>query len=451
MNKYIYINIMDQETSFIRFLEENTQIKQTEDIQKMINYFKNQIKFKKQTDHYKDKIQVTISFIKFIESICKSTYITVFGSFTRNLIEKIFMSSAENGFGDPINHDIDIIIYNDKFSFNNNLNNFNDLISLFKIISHNDKFDFNFHGYKLIDICDKTLEESDLEDTNGFGKKFMLNIPHFVIIFKKDNFIIKFDLLGYKVTSESHQMEESWHDEFNVNSLSLTKNGIFVTNLDIKNYDFFNIINNILKREVVCNLPFDTILDDFINKNTRISKVQILNQIIWFMLYRTKILTLGYNKITSDRKFFDYIIEKEELCDLTNNLPPYIKLKLKCTHYISLMGLIGIVNIPSSEWSEAIKCPYCRTDLNLELIDIKPLEIIIPEEPKKELIMLNDYEITETINSDDNINYISHILNKKETPQNLTNNITAFIQIQPSIISRYNRDTYISFRRNNYR
>jgi hypothetical protein len=71
-----------------------------------------------------------------------------FGSFTRNLLEKIFMNSAEKGFGNPINHDIDMTIFENINNYKNEKDNFNDMISLFKIIANNDKFDFNFYGYK---------------------------------------------------------------------------------------------------------------------------------------------------------------------------------------------------------------------------------------------------------------------------------------------------------------
>jgi hypothetical protein len=39
-------------------------------------------------------------------------------------------------------------------------------------------------------------------------------------------------------------------------------------------------------------------------------------------------------KIFSDEKFIDYKIEKEEVCILSGNEPPYISIKLKCNHYI---------------------------------------------------------------------------------------------------------------------
>ena len=86
------------------------------------------------------------------------------------------------------------------------------------------------------------------------------------------------------------------------------------------------------------------------------------------------------------------------------------------------MGSIGIANIRMSDWTESIKCPYCRANLEIKLIEIKPTEIQVPSEPEKDLVTFDDYEIDMIINSNDNQNYISHILNKNQVPTNITTN-----------------------------
>jgi hypothetical protein len=430
---------MYTESDFITYLKEQEP---SDENTKLINYLENQIKFKQQTEHYNNKIKVSMSLIKFIETMCPlNSNPTIFGSFTRNLLEKIFMSSAETGFGNPINHDIDMTIFDHIINYQTEKENFDDMISLFKIVANNNNFDFNFYGYKIIDITDKTLRDSDLTQFAGFGKKIMLNVPHFVILLKKDNNLIKYDLLAYKVVHDLN----NWQNEFNTNSLSLTNNGIVTNNPNKeKSYNFFNILHSVLEREVVCNIPFEKILQNFTLKY-RNQKIQILNQIIWFMSNRTKVLSLGYNKISSDLKFFDYIIEKKEICDLTGNEAPYIKIKFECLHYISLMGLIGITNIRTSDWTEAIKCPYCRADINIKLIEMKPIEIQVPIEPQKDLLQLDDYEIDTIINSDDNQNYISHVLNKNTLPTNIQTSTEAHsVRVRNTYIasSRRSRDEY---------
>lgn len=399
------------ETTFIEYLKgQNRSPENT----KMIKYFENQIKFKTQTIHYKDKIKVSMSLIKFIEKYCVSAVVTIFGSFTRNMIEKIFMSESEFGYGNPINHDIDMTIYENKSDYLLDIEKFNNLILLFDIISNSNSFDFNFYGYKLIDIKNKTLKHTNLSESDGFGKEFMIDVPHYTLLLKKNHIIIKYDLIGYKM-SNTQSIEQTWQNEFNVNSLNITSSGIYTSRKDT---NFFDIIHSVLEREIICNLPFEKLLTDFTQK-TRVNKIKILNQIIWFMMYRTKILALGYNKITSYNKFFDYIIEKDEPCDITLNDPPYIKLKLKCSHYISLMGLIGLTNIKSSIWSESLRCPMCRSDLDIKLVDVQPSKIIVPDEPRKKIITQNDYYINFIINSSENINYISHILNSQSVPTNI--------------------------------
>lgn len=421
-----------------RFIEYISQLPDGDIKNDMITYLNNQIKYKKQTDHFKDKINVSISLITLIESICKNSNVTIFGSFTRNMIEKILMNNSENGFGDPINHDIDIIIFDDIDAFNKDKKYFYDIITLFKIIAHNPIYnlDTDFYGYLIIDVDEKTLREEDISEHNGYGKKYLLNIPHYNIIMKKGENIIKFDLLGYKVKNNKFL----WNNEYNVNSLLLNSDGIFIATRDSKN-SFLNILNGIQTREVICNIDYESILSNFLTR-TRQEKIQIINQIIWFLTYRIKILSLGYKKITSNYKFFDYYIEKDEQCDITGNEAPYIKIKLNCNHNISLMALAGIPNIRTSEWSESIKCPFCRSDIELKLIDIPPTEIIIPKLPRKELIKINDYEITDIITSHDNMSYISHILNTQTIP---TNDITNDRTTNPIEVSRPLINTHRSY------
>lgn len=430
---------MESEQIFIDYLK--SQPICNEKIANMIKYFESQLKFKKQTIHYREKISVTLSFIKFIESICKKSNPIVFGSFTRNLIEKIFMSTSETGFGDPINHDIDLVLYDDFFTYSSDKDSFYELISLFKIVSNNKEIKFDFNQYKIIDVSDKTLRETDIKQTDGFGKSLMIDIPHFTILLKKDTNIIKYDLLVYKLIHKTQN--NTWLNEFNVNTMTLTKNGIQIKTKDnFETYNFYNILNSILNREVICNINFESILNGFLAQ-PRSKKISILNQIVWFLTYRTKILSLGYKEIKSEMAFFDFKIEKDDVCELTGNEPPYIKIKLKCNHYISLMGIIGISNIKNSDWTESIKCPCCRADVDLYLGKTILKEIEIPPIPLKEMIKFDEYEYSEKIISEENMNYISHIMNKNTVPVNLSNSEQiANHQFSQNIIGNSNREDY---------
>ena len=75
-----------------------------------------------------------------------------------------------------------------------------------------------------------------------------------------------------------------------------------------------------------------------------------------------------------------------------------------------MMGLAGLTNIRTSKWSESIKCPMCRQDLDIYFCDKIPPKIKVPLLPEKELEILDDYEINDTIISEENIAYINHIL-----------------------------------------
>ena len=399
------------ELHFIEFLEKQPE---TEESKKLIEYLKNQIKFKNQTNHLKDKFNVVMSFIKFLKTICKLARPKIYGSFTRNILEKMFIHTAEIGYADTINHDIDIQLYNSKNDFEDDIQSFNDFISLMRIVSNTTNFNFDFAGFNIVDVIESTVKQEDVSEQSGFVKNFMINIPHYIIILNKNNIKIKIDILGYKLHNYDF---DAWQNEFNINSLSLNEEGIMIRNLyEYKDsYNMFEIIHSIINRTAICNMPFDDLLENFTRK-TRNEKINIINQIIWFLMNRMKILSLGYTEIYSDKKFFDYKIEREENCILSGNEPPYISIKLNCEHYISLMGLAGIINVRSSEWTESLKCPLCRSDLEIFIGEKTPKKILIPEQPTRDLVKMDNYESQVDLISEENITYINHLIKHMSLP-----------------------------------
>jgi hypothetical protein len=387
-----------------------------------------------------------MSFIKFLKNICKQSNIKIYGSFVRSIFEKIFVSTADVGYADPINHDIDIVIFENKHAFTAEKDKFFEFISLMQIVSNTEKYDFNFYGFKVIDVVEKTINPNNLRPDSGIAKKFLIDIPHYVIMLQKDNFKIKIDMLGYKTENTEFN---TWQNEFNINSLAMTENGIFSKDfydLNVsESYNLYETINSIITKTAICNLPFNHLLNGFTHKY-RNEKSNIVNQIVWFFSHRMKIITLGYSNITSDINFFDYVIERNEPCLLSGNEPPYIKIKLACDHYMSIMALAGLVNIRSSEWTDAIKCPFCRSDLNFALIDVPSNKIIIPKTPEKEMESIDDYEVADDLFSDENIEYITTIINKQSlniVPDSIDNDtwdatgITEFIR--PDLRASYER------------
>ena len=378
----------------------------------MIKYFENQIKFKKQTLHFKDKFSVIMSFVKFAKTICHQSQIKIYGSFIRTIFEKIFVSTADIGYADPINHDIDIVLYDNKRIFDLNKRKFYDFISLMQIVSNTKQYDFNFNGFEIIDIIEQTLTLNDERKDVGCLKNFLIDIPHYVIILQKDRLKIKIDMLAYKIITLEF---DTWQNEFNINSLTMTQNGIYIktsADNDTDSYNFYETINCIINKTAISNMPFESIARD-LTQYLRIDKINICNQIIWFFAHRMKIMSLGYSDIYSDILFFNYYIEYKEICHLTSNEPNYINIKLLCNHYISIMALVGLVNIKSSEWVESIQCPICRADLNFSFIQKKPTLIQIPALPEKILEIFDNYEIKDSVLSNDNLEYIMAILNNK--------------------------------------
>jgi hypothetical protein len=443
------------ESHFIDFLE-NQPI--TEETQKMIEYFKNQIKFKNQTNHLTDKFNVVMSFIKFLKTICKLARPKIYGSFIRNILEKLFIYTAEIGYGDSINHDIDIQLYNTKHEFDDDIQSFNDFISLLKIVSNTTNFNFDFAGFSVVDVIESTLKQEDVVEQSGFIKNFMINIPHYNIFLTKNNIKIKIDILGYKIQDYTF---DACQNEFNINSLSFNEEGILIRNLDEYNtdsYNMFEIIHSIMNRTAICNMPFDNLLINF-TSNNRSEKINIINQIIWFLMNRMKILSLGYKEIYSDKYFFDYKIEREENCFFSGNSPPYITIKLKCEHYISLMGLAGIINVRSSEWTESLKCPLCRRDLEIFLVEKTPHKILIPEQPTRDLVKMDNYEIKCDLLSEENINYINYLIKHMRLPEQQTSNTSIQIGTNTfhthhppltqvhTLVGRHTRELYTQLRR----
>ena len=115
---------------------------------------------------------------------------------------------------------------------------------------------------------------------------------------KKDNIKIKLDMLVYKSDNVNFA---TWQNEFNINCLSINNNGIFTNQTENESYGFFETIQSIINKTAISNLPFNEMFYNFTYK-TRKDKIKLLNQIIWFMAYRMKILNLGYTEIFSDIK-----------------------------------------------------------------------------------------------------------------------------------------------------
>lgn len=408
-------------------------IPNTKENENKIERIKNNLKLleknKKSTEHFKNKILVLISFAKYIENYCNIS-VKIYGSFVRQLFEKIFIYNYdETGYGDTQNHDIDISIYKDENEFIDKKQNFYGLIDIFYILSKL-KFDekLNFEGFYLVKINDLTITKDnetihqnslyphELEDNETTFK--YLNNPHYHFILKNINFdeYIVFDMFAYPIIMQN---EYNLNNDINVNKLILTSKGISTE------FDFFTTLYGIIKRQGICNINFNHLIENLKSMTLTFNeKKKIYNQILQFIVYRTKILSVGYDKITSDYLLCEIEIEYKEKCILTELDPPYIKIKLECSHYLSVMSMAGITNIQTNEFTEQVVCPYCREKLipnvsNKPTLDIKMpnIELILNLEMNHEnkirydevYLNIEKYQQTEIMSQSNFIEVYNHI------------------------------------------
>lgn len=351
-----------------------------------------------------EKIKTTFDFINFIKTICKTSNASIFGSFPRMLLERSFLGMSElDGFGNTINHDIDLYIYEDKINFVES-----DVKTLINVL-YLMKTNMTFGDYKIVSIHDKTINATSRVLDNI--KDNMLNIPHYVIIFKKSDKIIKYDLLAYKIEATN-----KWTCEYDVNSLSISRRGIY------SDKPFFNVIMNIMNKTAECSIDFKKLILPLHRSGYRSDKVKILNDILFFASIRTKILSIGYKQIYNEKYGnIELSIEKNNSCPITSLDPPYIQLELDCNHKCSLMALAGIINIRTSGDTESILCPFCRHTLIPKIsVSINPNKLksySVDVDNNNDIPQLPPYEIGEEIITKENRDYIIRLIHGLPTQQ----------------------------------
>lgn len=344
----------------------------------------------------KEKIRTTFDFINFIKTICKSSHPSIFGSLPRMLFERAFYGLSElDGYGNTINHDIDLYVYREKDHYDQS--EFKTFINLFTLIKSN----MTFGEYKIHSIHDKTI--TSLSRVLDNAKDRMLDIPHYIIILKNGDKIIKYDLLGYKI-----EPKHTWTNEFDINSLSISGRGIHC------DQSFFDTIINIMNKTADCTIDFNKIIDPLVNPSHRSDKVKIFNDLLYFSCMRTKILSIGYKQIYNDKfGMIELSIEKDNDCFITSLKPPYIQMELECGHKCSLMALAGIINIRASNDTESILCPLCRHNMipkikiTKNLAKLKNYDVIEEDMP---LMSLPSPEIGDEIISKENKDYITGLM-----------------------------------------
>jgi hypothetical protein len=293
----------------------------------------------------------------------------------RQFFESIYSEPTDTEYSNITSHDIDVCVFsNYSYERLNESSLFMKMIEKFKffIISKDDKF--NFNQYKIISLEDKTIHKDQIKSSDPIGRKLMYNLPHYQVILENNEDQIHIDLLAY-YPKKCEDMYSLWNNDYDVNSMYITHRGI---SLHSKEKNFFEIQNSIMDRRVTILYPFEEFIEKIKKSTMRKNKVEIYNQLIYFVVYRTKILNDGYDEVYSDKKMLDFYIEHEENCSITDAPPPYITIRLECQHVLSIMALASIVNVIASEYTESICCPFCRESLIPNLIEKKPPKIEVP-------------------------------------------------------------------------
>jgi len=413
----------------------------------------------------KNKFLTLINFIKFFESNIPQSSCKIYGSFVRQMFEKIFISKPdESGYGNSLNHDVDITIFDSEETYNNNMEMFYNVIDSLELLEkiNTESNDITFGDYTVVKTYDLTMncdyekrelkrrEEriaqlsqylqnyqptfttKDMNLQKSLRQKFN-GVPHFHIILynKDDSTYIIIDLLGYPIIDKEYNID----DDIDVNTLYITHEGIKSKS------DFFTTLESIIKRRGILKMNTESMIMDLQTKTlTFTEKSRIFNNIVNFVGLRTKILGNGYEQIESNTKIINIYLEKDEHCEITDLSPPYVGIHLECGHKISVMALSGIVNIHHNEFSEYIGCPYCREQLLPKLIENNISQQNIPNRDIiqmlyntgniKSISKTDEKIIPKPINkeimSKENINEVINNINYIKPESNNNDNITYF-------------------------
>lgn len=283
------------------------------------------------------------------------------GSLIRQLFELPYLLSDlyqemtyKSGFGNPINHDVDIIVFD---AIDNPITAAKRVTNIMEQINkHIDKITFG--NYIVKEIVDVTIYE--ILPSDAQGRKNLLNIPHYQMklvkkpvdsLFEENHTNITIDLstdvhtpcsiivdiIGWRPTQESYVykstaefIDESWpgHD-FSVNTMTLTPQGIKLP----PRQSLFDILHDIEKHQAKCLIPLSDIHKKMVIEKNPEKKMSYLQQLIFFLGTRTKILQYGYQKIIGDVPLMNINKDTKEF---------YVM--LDCGHEISYTSLTNDVS-----------------------------------------------------------------------------------------------------------
>jgi hypothetical protein len=360
---------------------------------------------------------------------------SVFGSFVRQIFELPFAINKlfqDPGFADPRGRDIDFVMVAKKISFSSqtfkNVCTFmniiySELVRYLKLRAQvGNAIDLPIIGnYVLKEIRDVTITDYNIGPNPSPGKKALLNIPHYLLVFvhSTEHTKLDVDLMGWLPNTN----DDISNTDFNINSFVLNKNG--VSRAESTSNDFFSILDAIHRKEATCETDLEIYNQKaWTNTMTKQQRLPFLMQIMHFLTIRTKIIPAGYKIVSDKRMPFFTLFNGDEACDITGCDSPYLKLLLECGHYVSIMTYIGILKIDHDQFTQAIKCPYCREQLRLYFEKIAPSKSIrwLPVIPKQQNLFETEKEELEKFESqqlfsNQAIDYIKSLFNIQNEPE----------------------------------
>ena len=329
---------------------------------------------------YVDKLDFSISFLSFLNCHARSPTDRpgIYGSFLRKMFEfpYLLIDYINNKNLDPNfrSGDIDFYISSnyEPYHYNKILQKIiRDLdlqLGLF-LKTKNKEFQPKFGNFFYIG-CTNTSEylNLDIEDA-GYTKR---------LFFSNEIEKIHIDLTSC--------ISQKCFD-FSVNSLTMNTEGLKINN----KHNFLKYLSQIKnKLTSITSYNFKNTEDlvwASLSPLTRKEKEKNLNRHIIFITKRLlKIYEKGYKLEGSNIPVFE--IENKEDCPITSTKAPYPKLGLKCGHSISLMVYMGLINKGRSDYSQAIRCPLCRDDLELKLVSTETIPLF--ENKLKECLTLGE-------------------------------------------------------------
>lgn len=331
--------------------------------------FENQ---KKITDNFRTKTDFVVKFFKFVKNnIHVSHSIKIFGSFVRNMFEKIYLNiDDKTGYGDCRGNDIDMVIFDNIYEYTDNklyFDTFIDKLRKIMMINNISSDKILIGQYYLMNI-----------KANSDDLKYISYVLKFINNNDKTELIIDMNTYLIKNGDSSQYNHPLYNIDFDVNAIYLCESGFKIDGITTE-FDMFDTLNNIMNKTAVSGIPFSDYSKDA-EEGLRIKKVDALKKFNQFILKRIKIMDKGY-KLKGVYGLPDFRIEKFEPCEITMFSPPYPVIKLKCNHEMSLMSFAGILFKRVSEYSEKIACPMCRETLLPKILMCAPEKISEPKIP----------------------------------------------------------------------